>query len=78
MATRLEETITLISRLESLRNQLRPIAHRATLLFAVIKSMCVVKREYQFTLTYFLSLFDEAISQYAMVGLSLNCKLVYF
>ena len=61
MAIKVEETQTLISRLECLRDDLYPIAKRATLIFAIIRSMSVIRNEYQFTLYYFLALFDEAI-----------------
>ena len=42
-------------------NELFPLARRATMLYSVLRSLASVQTEYQFTLPYFLKLFDEAI-----------------
>ena len=51
----------LLRDLDVLRDELFPLARRATLLYAILRSLSAVLPEYQFTLTYFLDLFDEAI-----------------
>ena len=43
------------------QDELYPVARRGALLFTLMKSLGSVRHEYQFTLAYFLRLFDEAI-----------------
>lgn len=48
-------------RLNSLREELFSLAKRATMLFAMLRSLASLQPQYQFGLPYFLSLFDEAL-----------------
>ena len=61
MANQLQDTQTLLVDLEDLRDELYPLARRAAMLFAILRSLQSIHNEYQFSLKYFLELFDEAI-----------------
>ncbi len=50
-----------LQELDNLRDELFPLSRRATMLYAILRSLATIHREYQFTLPYFLELFDEAI-----------------
>ena len=47
--------------LELLKDELFPLARRASMLFSILRSLTTIHNEYKFTLTYFLELFDEAV-----------------
>ncbi|XP_064650622.1 uncharacterized protein LOC135502065 isoform X3 [Lineus longissimus] len=47
--------------IDQLRDELFPIARRGATLYTVIRSLPSIRQEYQFTLDYFLKLFDEAV-----------------
>ena len=61
LANELANTQNILSDLDVLKDELYPVARRGALLFAVMRSLASVRHEYQFTLTYFLQLFDEAV-----------------
>lgn len=60
LADELDKTQTILSDLEVLKDELYPVAQRGTLLYAIMRSLSSIKHEYQFTLSFFLQLFDEA------------------
>jgi hypothetical protein len=51
----------IVTDLDVLKDELYPVARRAALLFTLMRSLGSVRHEYNFTLNYFLQLFDEAI-----------------
>ena len=61
LSNRLSETHTLIEDLEALKDELYPLARRAAMLYSIIRSLQSIHNEYQFSLAYFVSLFDEAV-----------------
>ena len=61
LSNRQQETLTLIDDLDSLKDELYPMARRAAMLYAIIRSLQSVHKEYQFSLAYFITLFDEAV-----------------
>ncbi|XP_023931015.1 dynein beta chain, ciliary-like [Lingula anatina] len=61
MAQKLHETQLFLEELDMLKDELFPIARRGAMLYAILRSMSAVQREYQFTLPSFLALFDEAV-----------------
>ncbi|KAK3108743.1 hypothetical protein FSP39_014630 [Pinctada imbricata] len=61
LATRLSDTRNLLNDLDDLKDELFPLARRAAMLFSIIRSLQSVHNEYQFSLKYFLELFDEAV-----------------
>ena len=61
LANRLQETVTLVDDLETLKDELYPLARRAAMLYAIIRSLQSIHNEYQFSLDYFIKLFDDAI-----------------
>ncbi|CAH1797693.1 unnamed protein product [Owenia fusiformis] len=61
MAGRLRDTQQILQELDNLREEMYPIARRGALLFALLRSLGSIHREYQFTQDYFLLLFDEAV-----------------
>lgn len=61
MALQIKDYKSVLRELDVLRDELFPLARRATLLYAIIRSLSAVQHEYQFTLTHFLELFDEAV-----------------
>ncbi|XP_052060514.1 uncharacterized protein LOC127700861 isoform X4 [Mytilus californianus] len=63
LAKRLEETKTLLIDIDDLKDELFPLARRGAMLFAIVRSLQSVHNEYQFSLKYFLELFDEAVGE---------------
>lgn len=61
MAKRLSETQSLLTDIDDLKDELFPLARRGAMLFAITRSLQSVHNEYQFSLKYFLELFDEAV-----------------
>lgn len=61
LANRLNDTQALLLHLNDLKDDLFPLARRAAMLFAIIRSLQSVHNEYQFPLHYFIELFDEAV-----------------
>ena len=61
LADELTKTQTILTDLDVLKDELYPVARRGALMFALMRALGSVRHEYQFTLTYFLELFDEAI-----------------
>ena len=61
MTQKLSEAKEFLRSLDLLKEELFPLARRATMLYALLQSMACVQREYQFTLPYFYKLFDEAV-----------------
>eukprot|EP00105_Crassostrea_gigas_P044993 XP_019929141.1 PREDICTED: dynein beta chain, ciliary isoform X4 [Crassostrea gigas] len=61
LANRLNDTQALLLHLNELKDDLFPLARRAAMLFAIIRSLQSVHNEYQFPLHYFIELFDEAV-----------------
>ena len=61
MTHKLRDTKDLIGQLDGLKEELFPLARRATMLYALLQSMASVQKEYQFTLPHFYKMFDEAI-----------------
>lgn len=50
-----------LDELDTLRDELFPIARRGTMLYAILRSLATLRREYHFSLSFFMQLFDEAI-----------------
>ena len=61
MSGKLKAVKVVLKDLGDLREELYPLAKRATMLYSVIRSLATIHREYHFSLPYFLKLFDEAI-----------------
>ena len=61
LANQLNETVTLVEDLDTLKDELYPLARRAAMLYAIIRSLQSIHNEYQFSLDYFVKLFDEAV-----------------
>nr|XP_022320176.1 dynein beta chain, flagellar outer arm-like isoform X6 [Crassostrea virginica] len=61
LANRLNDTQALLLHLNDLKDDLFPLARRAAMLYAIIRSLQSVHNEYQFPLHYFIELFDEAV-----------------
>ncbi|XP_076457719.1 uncharacterized protein LOC143291635 isoform X3 [Babylonia areolata] len=61
LAEELSKTQTILDDLDLLKDELYPVARRGALMFALMRSLASVRHEYQFTMDYFLQLFDEAI-----------------
>ncbi|XP_052258855.1 uncharacterized protein LOC127863384 isoform X2 [Dreissena polymorpha] len=61
LSNRLQEMLALIEDLDALKDELYPLARRAAMLYAICRSLQSVHNEYQFSLAYFLALFDEAV-----------------
>ncbi|XP_070202269.1 uncharacterized protein [Littorina saxatilis] len=61
LANELAKTQNILNDLDVLRDELYPVARRGALLFSLMRSLGSVRHEYQFSLTYFLQLFDEAV-----------------
>ncbi|XP_056010102.1 uncharacterized protein LOC125667097 [Ostrea edulis] len=61
LANRLNDTQALLIHLNDLKDDLFPLARRAAMLFSIIRSLQSVHNEYQFSLHYFIELFDEAV-----------------
>ncbi|XP_071095883.1 uncharacterized protein [Haliotis cracherodii] len=61
LARKLADTQSLLDDLELLKDELFPLARRAAMMFSVLQSLPSVHKEYQFTLQYFIELFDEAV-----------------
>ncbi|KAJ1184768.1 hypothetical protein NDU88_001571 [Pleurodeles waltl] len=61
VSEKLQETTSLRKKLVQLRNQLLPLASRGALLFTTLKALRPLAAEYQFSLRFFLQLFDKAI-----------------
>jgi acyl carrier protein phosphodiesterase len=47
--------------LDVLKDELYPLARRAAMLYAISRSLQSIHNEYQFSLEYFIQLFDEAV-----------------
>jgi len=61
MSDKLKEAKIVLRQLDDLRDELYPLARRATMLYSVVRSLATVHREYHFSLPFFLKLFDEAV-----------------
>ncbi|KAK7479595.1 hypothetical protein BaRGS_00029144 [Batillaria attramentaria] len=61
LANELSKTQNILNDLDVLKDELYPVARRGALLFALMRSLSSVRHEYQFTLNFFLQLFDEAV-----------------
>jgi len=61
LSNRLQETFALIEDLDGLKDELYPLARRAAMLYAITRSLQAVHHEYQFSMAYFIALFDEAV-----------------
>ena len=61
MILKMRDTTELLKDLDTFRDELFPLARRATMLYSVLRSLASIQTEYQFTLPFFLKLFDEAI-----------------
>ena len=57
----MKDASAVLKELDVLRDELFPLARRATMLYSVLRSLGSIQREYQFTLPFFLKLFDEAV-----------------
>lgn len=57
----MNDTQALLLHLNDLKDDLFPLARRAAMLYAIIRSLQSVHNEYQFPLHYFIELFDEAV-----------------
>lgn len=56
-------TEAVLEDLDMLKDELYPLARRASLLYFLMCSLAPVCPAYQFTMKYFLGLFDEAIGR---------------
>ncbi|XP_069115919.1 uncharacterized protein [Argopecten irradians] len=61
LANQLTETQSLLTDLDDLKDELFPLARRAAMLYAILRSLQSIHNEYQFTMRYFVDLFDEAV-----------------
>ncbi|XP_053409232.1 uncharacterized protein LOC123561373 isoform X4 [Mercenaria mercenaria] len=61
LSNKLQETFTLMDDLDALKDELYPLARRAAMLYAITRSLQSIHNEYQFSLEYFINLFDEAV-----------------
>ena len=61
MSERVALSCNILNQLNELKNELQPLAQRASMLYDLLRSLPVLQHEYQFTLPYFLKLFDEAL-----------------
>lgn len=61
IALKMKDTASILRSLDTLRDELFPLARRATMLYSVLRSLAAVQTEYQFTLPFFLKLFDQAV-----------------
>lgn len=52
-----------LQRLQSLQDELLPIAKRGALLYSVLRSMASLSKHYQFRLPQFLQMYFEAIGE---------------
>ncbi|XP_066552373.1 dynein axonemal heavy chain 14-like [Amia ocellicauda] len=64
LSERLERVKSLQSSLSQRRNALLPIAQRGALIYAVLRALSVLAREYKFPLSYFLCLFENAVEKF--------------
>lgn len=51
----------MIEDLDALKDELYPLARRAAMLYAITRGLQSIHNEYQFSLEYFIKLFDEAV-----------------
>ena len=61
VSQKVKDLQSLLSDLDALREELFPLARRATMLFAVLRSLACLQPHYQFNLPYILALFDQAL-----------------
>jgi hypothetical protein len=63
--------------IDDTREQYRPVALRASLLFFAISELAAVEPMYQYSLGWFLSLFVRAIEEAPKVGSCVDAALAY-
>lgn len=51
----------LLTDLDLLKEELFPLARRAAMLYSILRSLQSLRNEYQFSLKFFVLLFDEAV-----------------
>lgn len=61
MATKLKENVELLRKLQTLQDELLPVAKRGALLYTVLRSLSSVSSHYQFKLPQFLQMYYEAV-----------------
>ena len=61
VSMKMKDTMVALKDLDLFCNELFPLARRATMLYSVLRSLASVQKEYQFTLPYYLKLFDEVV-----------------
>ncbi|XP_078672103.1 uncharacterized protein LOC144911712 isoform X1 [Branchiostoma floridae x Branchiostoma belcheri] len=60
---RLQQAEQVLEDIHALREELAPVAERGALLFSLLRSLEMVQREYKFSKTFFLNLFDKAVGE---------------
>ncbi|XP_022099208.1 dynein beta chain, ciliary-like [Acanthaster planci] len=60
---KLLEAERILDTLENIREELLPVAKRGAMLFSVVSSLVGLQREYQFSLPFFLWMFDQAVGE---------------
>lgn len=63
MAAKLRENVELLHKLQTLQDELLPIARRGSLIYTVLKSLSAINPHYQFKLPQFLQMFFEAVGE---------------
>ncbi|KAL5020322.1 hypothetical protein ScPMuIL_003214 [Solemya velum] len=61
LANRLNDIQQLLTDLDLLKEELFPLARRAAMLYSILRSLQSLRNEYQFSLKFFVLLFDEAV-----------------
>ena len=75
LSNRLQETVNLLDDLDTLKDELYPLARRAAMLYAIVRSLQSIHKEYQFSLSYFMYLFDEAVGGEMPAGFGYNLRM---
>ena len=60
---KLVEAERILETLDNIRDELVPVAKRGAMLFSITASLMGVQHEYQFSLPFFLWMFDQAVGE---------------
>ena len=63
VAAKLRENVELLHKLQSLQDELMPVAKRGALIYTVLRSLSAISPHYQFKLPQFLQMFYESVGE---------------
>lgn len=63
VAAKLRESVELLHKLQTLQDELLPVARRGALIYTVLRSLTSISPHYQFKLPQFLQMFYEAVGK---------------